>query len=141
MTKVSKKNPAMFVRIPCVPVWSKIGGIGHTRFWGDRGGYAAKMGRLRPWVFGRALPRRWCVSTSREKGRVGSPSGPWIQARSAVGDRGSFAARMGRLRRAIPTLVFGGRCRASVMRISATAAAEKTASCLRAGASGRGLRA
>jgi hypothetical protein len=135
----------MFVRIPCVPVWSRIGGIGHTRFWGDRGGFAARMGRLLRAIptlgIWRALLRRWCVSTSCEKGRVGSPSGPWIQARSAVGDRGGFAARMGRLRRAIPTLVFGGRCRASIMRISATAAAEKMARCLCVSAGGRGLRA
>jgi hypothetical protein len=104
----------MFVRIPCVPVWSRIGGIGHTRFWGDRGGFAAKMRRLRP------------LARSLRLGAYASEPTP-------------RSLRLGE--RAIPTLGFVGRWRASIIRISATAATEKTASCLRAGAGGRGLRA
>jgi hypothetical protein len=44
---------------------------------------------------------------SENNGRGGSPSGPKIQVRSTVWvDRGGFAAKMGRLRRAIPTWGF-----------------------------------
>ena len=44
---------------------------------------------------------------SEKNGRGGSPSGPKIQMRSTVWvDRGGFAAKMGWLRRAIPTLAF-----------------------------------
>lgn len=44
---------------------------------------------------------------SEKNGRGGSPNGPKIQVRSTVWvDRGGFAEKMGRLRRAIPTLAF-----------------------------------
>jgi hypothetical protein len=87
MTKVSKRKFSMSSKILFGPGLWKIGGTGALRSClkgrEDRGGSAAKMGRLGdpslPSIFdGRC--RAAVVSLVRD----GSPSGPKIQARSAV---------------------------------------------------------
>jgi len=87
MTKVSKRKFSMSSKIPFGPGLWKIGGTGALRSClkgsEDRGGFAAKMGRLGdpslPFVFDRR-----CRAAVVPLGRDGSPSCPKLQARSAV---------------------------------------------------------